>query len=107
MEIDNQKMKLIDFEESNDSYRRQIEVKFDQANIEDMLRVTHNQLKQNFQCLEEILQMQWRQIDDVRKGMRNVITYQKFIHPLSTQQIISENFLHLAEASGDEAFVEF
>lgn len=51
--------------------------------------------------------MQWKQIDEVRRGMRNVITFQKFIHPLQTQQIVSDNLLHLAEATKDNTYVDF
>jgi hypothetical protein len=53
------------------------------------------------------LSLQWDQIEDTRKGLRNVIAYQKYFFPLQTQRILSENYMHMAEAKNDYAFIEY
>lgn len=106
-EIKDMNARIDDMYEKGEQYKRTLEIRFDKLELEDSLRVTHDQMKQNFQSLENIINFHWRQLDDVKKNLRNVVTYQKYIHPLQTQQIISDNFLHLAEASKDEGFVQF
>jgi hypothetical protein len=46
-------------------------------------------------------------MDDMRKALRNIIAYQKYIHPLQTQNIINESFLQLKEVQDDGPFIAY
>ena len=64
-------------------------------------------MKQNFKQLTDILVVKFKQLEDTKEATRNLIAYQKFFHPIQTQQMISENLMELAAAQNDEAFIKF
>lgn len=68
-------------------------------------RVRIEDMRQNFKQLQDILVIKFRQLEDTKEATRNLITYQKFFHPIQTQQIISENLMELKTAREDEGFM--
>lgn len=85
----------------------QLDNRIDGTQLSVTFKVSHDELKRNFDQLNGLLSLQWRHMDDMRKSIRNVITYQKYIYPLQTQNIISENFFKLKEVQDDGPFIEF
>ena len=66
------------------------EMKFDldrRVKIEDM--------RQNFDRLNDILFVKFKQLEDTKQATRNLITYQKYYAPIETQQLISDNLMKL------------
>lgn len=53
--LDDMKIQVLEFQEDNDVHFQNIDIKFEHAAVEDTLRVTHDQLRQNFQGLNEVL----------------------------------------------------
>ena len=48
-------------------------------------RVTNDDIKKNFDKYNEMLTIKFRQVEDVRTSLRDVITYQKYFYPLQMQ----------------------
>lgn len=81
-------------EELRDSFTRQIEhsaaetyrldTRIDTTHLDISFKVSYDELKRNFDTLNELLNLQWKHMDEIRKGLRSVITYQKYFHPLQT-----------------------
>lgn len=70
-------------------------------------RAKVNDIKQNFEKLNEILSVKFKQLEDTKQAMRSLITYQKYFHPIQTQQLISENLLQLKVVRSDQGFINF
>ena len=49
--------------------------------------------------------MRFKQVEQTKEACRNLIVYQKFFHPIITQQMISENIMQLSSAKDDENFI--
>ena len=47
-------------------------------------RAKVHDVKQNFEKLNEILIVKFKQIEDTKQAMRNLVTYQKYFHPIQT-----------------------
>lgn len=55
------------------------QMKFD---ISTKLRT--NDMEQNFKQLNDILVIKFKQLEDTKEAVRNLISYQKFFHPIQT-----------------------
>lgn len=44
--------------------------------------MTNDDIKKNFDKYNEMLTIKFRQVEDVRTSLRDVITYQKYFYPL-------------------------
>ena len=51
--------------------------------------------------------VKFKQVEDVKSGLRDLITYQKYFYPLQMQVLIGENFAKLEAAQKDQHFVQF
>lgn len=85
----------------------QLDNRIDGTQLSITFKVSHDELKRNFEQLNGLLSLQWRHMDELRKSVRNVITYQKYFYPLQTQNIISESFMKLKEVQDDGPFISF
>ena len=47
-------------------------------------RVLTDDMKQNFKQLNDILVVKFKQLEDTKEAVRNLISYQKFFHPIQT-----------------------
>ncbi len=54
-----------------------------------------------------MLFIKFKRMEDVRAGLRDVLTYQKYFYPLQMQALIGENMSHLESAMDDQNYVEF
>ena len=84
-----------------------VQNKLDEFNLDLQRRVYVDDMAQNFKRLNEILEVKFKQLEDTKQATRNLITYQKFYHPIQTQAMISENMLQLKTAKTDPGFVHF
>jgi polysaccharide pyruvyl transferase WcaK-like protein len=64
-------------------------------------------VQQNFEKLNEMLLVKFRQLEQTKQASRNLIGYIKYYHPMVTQQLISENLLKLDVSRQDEGFLKF
>ena len=62
------------------------------------MRVTQDEMRQNFQKLNEVLLIKFDQIEHIKQTTRNLITYHKYYGPIETQHLISESMNHLQAA---------
>ena len=106
------------YQDKNDSWQKNInkqleqmkayvDGKFEQIAFEATRKVRIDDMKQNFKQLNDILVIKFKQLEDTKEATRNLITYQKFFHPIQTQQLISENLMQLQSAQSDEGFMQF
>ena len=56
------------------------EDRFQQVEFKLTQRVSINDMKQNFDILNDILQVKFRQVEDTKEAVRSVIAYQKYYH---------------------------
>ena len=64
--------------------RAYVDGKSEQLSFEGTRKVTINDMKQNFKQLNDILVIKFKQLEDTKEAVRNLITYQKFFHPIQT-----------------------
>ena len=57
--------------------------------------------------LNDVLEVKFNQVEDTKQSVRGLIAYQKFYHPIVTQQMISENLNQLAFTRKDPIFVNY
>lgn len=48
-------------------------------------------MKSNFHTLNDMLFVKFRQLEDTKQGMRDMLTFVKYFYPLQMQQSIGEN----------------
>jgi len=56
--------------------------KFEQVQFDCSRKVLIDDMKQNFKQLNDILVIKFKQVEDTKEACRNLITYQKFFHPI-------------------------
>ena len=59
-----------------------VQNKLDEFNLDLQRRVYVDDMAQNFKRLNEILEVKFKQLEDTKQATRNLITYQKFYHPI-------------------------
>jgi hypothetical protein len=64
-------------------------------------------MRQNFDVLNDMLVVKFRQVEDTKQAVRSMIAYQKYYHGVQTQQLISESMMRLKAARSDLDFVDF
>lgn len=68
-------------------------------------KVSINDMLLNFKTLNDMLFVKFRQLEDTKQGMRDVLTYVKYFYPLQIQQVIGENLNNLKSAQEDSEFL--
>jgi hypothetical protein len=61
-------------------------------------------MKLNFQILQDMLFIKFKQVEDCKFAVRDMLAYQKYFYPMQMQTLISENMLNLEAAQNDQAF---
>ena len=84
-----------------------VEGKLNEVTLDLQRRCYVDDMAQNFKRLNDILVVKFKQLEDTKQACRNLITYQKYYHPIQTQQQISENLLQLKASKSDAGFVVF
>jgi hypothetical protein len=64
-------------------------------------RVTNDDIKKNFDKYNEMLKIKFRQVEDVKTSVRDILTYQKFFYPLQMNHILGEAMMNLDAAVKD------
>ena len=54
-----------------------------------------------------MLTIKFRQVEDVRTSLRDVITYQKYFYPLQMQQLLGDTMMNLEAALKDQPFIQY
>ena len=68
-------------------------------------RVKIEDMRQNFDRLNDILVVKFKQLEDTKQATRNLITYQKYYQPIETQQLISDNLMKLKAVKSDQNYM--
>lgn len=89
------------------SYRSEFNGRFDTMLYQLTRRVTNDDIKKNFKKMNDMLFVKFKQVEDVKTGLRDMIAYQKYFYPLQMQVIIGENFQKLEAAQKDLGFTQF
>lgn len=64
-------------------------------------------MERNFAKLSDILQIKFREVEDNKHAVRDMLNYQKYFYPLQMQAIIGENMMNLTAAMSDQAYMKF
>ena len=67
--------------------------------------VTIEDMKVNFKQFNDLLFINFRTIEDTKEACRNMIAYQKYFHPIQTQNMITETCMSVAAIRNDEEFI--
>ena len=70
-------------------------------------RVTNDDLKKNMSKMNEMLFIKFRQLEDTKQAVRDIVTYQKHFYPLQMQAIIGEHMMKLGAAANDQPFMQY
>jgi hypothetical protein len=70
-------------------------------------KVKVEDMRQNFKQLNDILFIKFKQLEETKEATRNLISFQKFFHPIQTQQLISENLMNVSSIREDESYIAF
>ena len=64
-------------------------------------------MQKNFNKLNDILFIKFKQVEDNKHALRDMLNYQKHFYPMQMQAIIGENMMNLDVATKDQQFVQF
>ena len=67
--------------------------------------VTIEDMKVNFKQFNDLLFINFRTIEDTKEACRNMIAYQKYFHPIQTQNLITETCMTVKAIREDEDFI--
>lgn len=56
--------------------------KLEQIDFELGRKILYDDIKQNFKTLNDILTIKFKQLEDTKEAVRNLISYQKHFHPI-------------------------
>lgn len=70
-------------------------------------RVTIDDMKKNFTKLNDMLSIKFKQVEDNKHAVRDMLNYQKHFYPLQMQAIIGENMMNLEAAMRDQQYVKY
>lgn len=70
-------------------------------------RVTVDDMKKNFNKLNDMLFIKFREVEDNKHALRDMLNYQKFFYPLQMQAIIGENMMELDSAIKDQSYMQY
>ena len=70
-------------------------------------RVTVDDMKKNFDKLNDMLYIKFKQVEDNKHAVRDMLNYQKYFYPLQMQAIIGENMMELETAMKDQSYVQY
>ena len=70
---------------SLDTLRAYVDGRVEALEFDCSRRVRIDDMKQNFRQLNDILVIKFKQLEDTKEATRNLITFQKFFHPMQTQ----------------------
>ena len=82
-------------------YRTEFEGRMDTVMMQLERRVTNDDIRKNFKALNDMLFIKFKQLEDVKTGLRDMMAYQKYFYPVQMQSIIGENFSKLESAQKD------
>lgn len=64
-------------------------------------------MRENMSTLSSLISMKFKQVEDVKNGLRNMLVYQKYFYPLKVQSMITENMQKFQIATEDRDFVAY
>lgn len=64
-------------------------------------------MTKNFNKLNDILFIKFKQVEDNKHAVRDMLNYQKYFYPMQMQSIIGENMMNLDIAMKDQGYVQF
>lgn len=64
-------------------------------------------MRENMSTLTSLISIKFKQIEDVKNGLRNMLVYQKYFYPLKVQSMITENMQKFQIATEDRDFVAY
>ena len=64
-------------------------------------------MKKNFDKLNDMLFIKFREVEDNKHALRDMLNYQKFFYPLQMQAIIGENMMELDSAIKDQSYMQY
>jgi hypothetical protein len=88
-------------------YRLDLEGRIDALMFQLNRRPTSDDMTKNFKRLNDVLLVKFKQLEDIKTGLRDVIAYQKYFYPVQIQNIIGENFAMLDAAQKDMQYVQY
>lgn len=64
-------------------------------------RVTVDDMKKNFDKLNDMLFLKFQQVEENKQALRDMLAYQKYFYPLQMQALVGENMMNLTTAMKD------
>lgn len=81
--------------------------RIDTINFQLSRRVTVDDMKKNFNKFNDILFIKFKEVEDNKHALRDMLNYQKYFYPLQMQAIIGENMMELDSAIKDQSYVQY
>lgn len=70
-------------------------------------RITVDDMKKNFDKLNDMLFIKFKQVEDNKAAVRDMLNYQKYFYPMQMQAIVGENMMNLQAAMKDQKYVQY
>lgn len=70
-------------------------------------RVTVDDMQKNFDKLNGMLYIKFKQVEDNKQAVRDMLNYQKYFYPIQMQAIVGENMQNLQMAEKDQKFAKY
>ena len=64
-------------------------------------------MRENMSTLSSLISIKFKQVEDVKNGLRSMLVYQKYFYPLKVQSMITENMQKFQIATEDRDFVAY
>jgi len=89
------------------SLKEQLNGRMDNVLTEMAHKCGVHDMRLNFKKLNDMLYIKFKQLEDTKSGLRDVLTYQKYFYPLQMQAAINENLQNLESAMADQGYVSY
>ena len=64
-------------------------------------------MKKNFTKLNDMLFIKFKQVEDNKQAVRDILNYQKYFYPLQMQALIGDNMMNLDAAMRDQSYMQY
>ena len=64
-------------------------------------------MRESFETLSGLLSVKFRQVEDLKDGLRDMLVFQKYFYPIKVQGMITENMRQFKTATDDTTFTTY
>ena len=96
-----------DIDKTINSIKAEMKGDYERAMFAMRKKLDTRVMQDNMKTLSSLLKIKFKQVEDVKDGLRDMLVYQKYFYPLKLQSMISENMQNFKPATEDRNLVNY